>query len=657
MAFFIIVTARLAQGPCLLFQPRFVWILILAWSALAATPAQAKDHIIERSWLEDPTRALQWPEVQQHSTHLFQGTLTKGFGESAIWLRLRIDPGAKTTSLHERLILRIRPVYLDDIQIYDPLSTDGLIGVTGDIHHPRLEEFRGLDFLVPFAKGTQPRYIWLRLVSTSTRQIDVQALTINDLNIRAHAQSLVFSAYVGLVAILAIWAMVHWFFSKEAVIGAFAIMQTGALFFALSSLGHLRAFWPQDWPAWILHEATTFFALTAVTAAEWFHVKLISDFDPPRWIRRLHTGLIGLLPLKLLLVKIGMTTVALRLNMTEVLIAPAIFTVSVLVASTRKGELKHGQRLPRGLMVSFYTLLLIMLMGAALPALGITQSSEVGLYIVQLHGLVTALLLLLILQYRAKLINKQQHETGLALERSLLQTQQERMVREEQEKLLAMLAHELKTPLATMHMRLDSTSAGSKEIKQAIRDMTNVIDRCQQTLQLSDRQLIPHIELLDMSSLIANAVASCQQPERVHMDLPERMWVQTDSQLCFIVLNNLIENACKYAVSESMISLRLTSGHLDSKDDVVKLEISNKPGQAGWPDADKIFNKYYRSPHARRQAGTGLGLFLVKNLAEAIQGRVEYAPTEKCIRFVLYLPRATQANRMETFGRAAQDFL
>ncbi len=618
-------------------------LLLLVLTCVLATAAMAKEHIVEKAWLEDPQGTLAWPEIQKSQPRRFEGTLTKGFGDSVMWLRLRINPHAHATPTQatSRLILRIRPVYLDDIRVYDPLAPGGLVSVTGDTHHPRQEEFRGLDFLVPIERGSQPRDIWLRLASTSTRQIDVQALNIDDLNVRAHTQSLVFSGYVGLVAILAIWGMLHWLFSRESVIGAFALMQTFALLFALSSLGHLRAFWPEEWPAWILNETTTVFSITAVTAAQWFHIKLIREFDLPSYIRWIHRIIIGLLPVKFLLLLMEMPTSALHLNMNEVLISPVVFMVSIVFAKPWDDNAKHRPTLPRWLMAGFYFLLLVVLTGAALPALGITQSSEVALYIVQLHGLVTAFLVLLMLQYRANLINVQQRETGLALERSLLQTQHERAVREEQEKLLAMLAHELKTPLATMHMRLDSNASGSQEIKQAIRDMNNVIDRCQQTLQLSDRQLVQHIEATDMVAMVVNAVSASQEPQRFRLDLPEKLVIQTDPQLCFIVLNNLIENACKYAANNTEIQIRLSIDSLKDPNDRLKLEIINQPGQAGWPDSDKVFDKYYRSPHARRQAGTGLGLFLVKNLVEIMRGKIEYIPTECNVHFELYLP--TQA--------------
>jgi signal transduction histidine kinase len=328
--------------------------------------------------------------------------------------------------------------------------------------------------------------------------------------------------------------------------------------------------------------------------------------------------------------------------MFEVLLNPVVFLVSVWVARGWSATATRHPALSRRLVLLFYTALLLMLALAALPALGVVHGSEVALYIVQAHGLVTAFLVLLLLQYRAHVIGQQQRHVALALERSELQVQQEREIRTEQEKLLAMLAHELKTPLATMHMRLDANASGGREIKQAIRDMNGVIERCQQTLQLSDRQLSPHPEMLDMVSLVRDAVSACASPQRVQLQAPPQLLVRSDRQLWFIVLNNLLENACKYAAPDAPIAL-----HLDTLADaagarLMQLEVANAPGKADWPDASQVFEKYYRSPHARRQAGTGLGLYLVRNLVQVMGGRIDYVPTAQTVRFVLQLPLDTK---------------
>ena len=216
---------------------------------------------------------------------------------------------------------------------------------------------------------------------------------------------------------------------------------------------------------------------------------------------------------------------------------------------------------------------------------------------------------------------------------------QEREVREEQEKLLTMLAHELKTPLAIMQMRLDPSAPGSRDIRYAIRDMNAVIERCVQTIQLGDRQLQARMAAVDLSSVISDAVSTCSQPERIQTELPGRLTAHTDRQLIFIALSNLLENACKYASPSTPIHVKLKADPVQAC-----VEVSNRPGQAGWPAADKVFEKYYRSPHARRQAGTGLGLFLVRNLMQVLGGHIAYLPNEEEVRFVICLPLATSVN-------------
>lgn len=619
--------------------------MLLAWLACIASIGLAQDHITERAWMEDPSQQMSWEDVRLQRTELFTGMLSKGFGNSVIWLRLRVDPNVTTNAspATTRLVLRIRPVYLDDIQIYDPIATKTPAGVTGDLHAPVRDEIQSLNLLVPVPRGTEARDIWLRLKSTSTRQIDVQAMDENGLRQSSFYQSLIFAGYLGLVLLLAVWGVVHWLFSRDPLIGAFGLKQTTALLFATCSLGYLRALWPSSWPIWPINQLTNVFSITGVSAAVLFHVLLIREFKPPRWIERLHLILLTLLPIKIVLLVMGWAIPALRINMMEVLLAPLIFLIAVLFSKGWKSAPHNPPAISQGLAIGFYAALLLLLTMAALPAMGIVKGSEIGLYIVQVHGLVTAFLVLLMLQYRGHVMRQKQQEISSALERSQIQAKQERKTRQEQEKLLAMLAHELKTPLATIHMRLDARSSGSRQINQAIRDMNSVIERCVQTSQLDDRQITPHIQRIQLGRLLQDCISSCATPERIDLKLPTQALqsIHTDQQLLSIVINNLLENACKYAAAQTPIIVRVTPS-TPHANNCLGVEIDNEAGPSGWPATDKVFQKYYRSPHARRQTGSGLGLYLVRHLMQVLGGQVEYAPTENRISFVLYIP--TQNN-------------
>lgn len=608
-------------------------------ASLACGMAHAKDHITERAWREDKTGQQSWAELQRQAMTTYNGPLSVGFGSGAIWLRLHIDPNinAAQPEAAEQLVLRIRPAYLDKIELFDPLFPQGIVGRTGDLQHPRHEALQGLDFLLRIPRGAEPRDIWLRLSTTSTRQIDVQALSLDDLNQETTTDTPISGLYIALILVLSMWGIVQGLFSKEPVICSFGLKQLAALFYALTSLGYIRLLWPSSWSATALDQTATISSILGVSTAILFHIVLQSEFDPPPWVRRLHQGMLVLQPLKFLMLLAGSTIEALRLNMLEVMLAPPIFLLSVLLARGWHAQSPVRPSIPKWAAIGFYVILVLFMLLAALPGLGLTEGSQVSLYVVQTHGLFTAFLVLLMLAYRSHVMQGRQQETALALDRSLMQAQQEREIRHEQDNLLAMLAHELKTPLATMYMRLDASASGSNAIKQAIKDMNGVIERCLEAAKLSDRQLRPHFESIEFLGTLQEAISACQRPQYVRLTCPPGISVNTDPQLIFLVLNNLLENACKYAAPDTPIIVNCICP--DEPDKPLTLTIANQPGAAGWPQADKVFQKYYRSPHARRQAGTGLGLFVVQNLMYALSGKIDYAPTETHVKFVLQLPR------------------
>ena len=619
-------------------------LVVSLFALLLASPVYARDHIVEKAWLEDSTARLEWSDVQRLPLTPYSGVLSRGFGDSALWVRLTVDPHrwAAPNQSPEQLVLRVRPVYLDDIQVFDPLAPDGLVGATGDVRHPRTQRMAGMDFLVPIARGEEPRQIWVRVVSTSTRQISTQVFNLDDLQERNFFQQLAYALYIGVIAIFMVWGVVNWLFSGERIIGMFGVMQALGLFYALGSLGYVRTFWPVHWPAHWLDLFTTMGSILAVSAALLFHVMLTREFDLPLWVRRLQNALLALEPAKLVMVLLlDQTTLALHINMIEVLFAPVLFLLAVLTArGWRQVQPQKSPLLARSVVLGFYVFMVLTLAVAALPGLAVTAGGEIQLYLVQTHALITAFLILLMLQYRIRVRNRLQAEVARALERSELQAQQERAIREEQDQLLAMLTHEIKTPLATMQLRLDASSPGSREIRSAIRDMNSVIERCLQAAQFDDQRLEVRREMVDLHKLVSDVLTAGGQPERVQVQMPHALTVRTDRQLLFIALHNLLENACKYAAADTPVTLNLSMGGVGSAGPCVLLTVANVPGASGWPDPQRVFEKYYRSPSARRMAGTGLGLYLVRHLVLKLGGSVRYEPTSTQVRFTVELPVA-----------------
>lgn len=631
---------RFSSWPCVV----LVLVFVLLGGLLTGRVAHAQDHIVERGWLEDSTGRLTWADVQQRPMQPFNVTLSRGYGAAVVWLRLRIDPQvspvqANGASNLQDIVLRIRPVYLDDIQVFDPLAPGGYAGAVGDHHHPRHDVLPGTDFLLPIARGEAPRDIWLRLQSTSTRQIHVVAVARSELTTLMLQQSLLASFYIGVVLVLMIWGLVNYVLHRQSVMGAFALMQLTAFLFGLSASGILRVFWPLEWNAQTLSLLGSVFSVLVVVGALLFQIRFLREFQPARWAMGLLVGLLVLEGGNLVLLSLDQVIWALRSNMLIILLTPPF----CLVCATTGRALVAADGVPapvftQRILVAFYAGFLVIFAFSATTALGLLPATEWSIYVGLVHALVSGVLLMLMLQYRSYVLGQQRQQALLWLESARVQASHERQMREDQEKLLAMLAHEIKNPLATMHLRLDGHAKGSREIRQAMREMDNVIERCLQMLQLGDGHLAPQMQIHDFTEGVRAAVSACSQPERVQVHLPTSLCMRTDPQLLFIVLSNLLENACKYSAPGTPIELQCMVLEPACETPAVRLELCNQPGQAGWPHPDCVFDKYYRSPQAQRQSGTGLGLYLVRSLTQALNGSIAYQPDDQWVRFVLTLP-------------------
>ena len=90
---------------------------------VCAFAVHAHDFVTERTWVEDPTDTMTLAEVQQMpQTALYSPVFTQGFSQSAFWFRIRITPDPDVSAKpDDKLIIRIRPPFQDQIWLYDPL--------------------------------------------------------------------------------------------------------------------------------------------------------------------------------------------------------------------------------------------------------------------------------------------------------------------------------------------------------------------------------------------------------------------------------------------------------------------------------------------------------------------------------------------------------
>jgi two-component system sensor histidine kinase KdpD len=198
--------------------------------------------------------------------------------------------------------------------------------------------------------------------------------------------------------------------------------------------------------------------------------------------------------------------------------------------------------------------------------------------------------------------------------------------------LLASVGHDLRTPLASLRVSIETLRAPGVQLSGEDRDaLLSTIESS--TDRLDD--LITN--LLDMSRLQAGAVLAHPEPasllevvDRTLLAFPgDRLVVHVPADLPTIaadptllerVIANLVSNALRYSPAETTVSLR---AHHDAAT-VVLAVIDQGPGIADGQAAE-VFRPFHRVG-AQPDGGTGLGLAIVKGFAEAMGMGVSLRP-------------------------------
>ena len=122
------------------------------------------------------------------------------------------------------------------------------------------------------------------------------------------------------------------------------------------------------------------------------------------------------------------------------------------------------------------------------------------------------------------------------------------------------------------------------------------------------------------------------------IDMPtDSLIIRADISKIWRIIYNLLNNAIKYTPAEGKISMIARQ----EADDCVVIEIADNGTGMTADEVTHLFDPYYRAGNAKQSdaSGSGLGLYIVKGLVEAHNGRIEViSQPEKGSTFTVYLP-------------------
>jgi signal transduction histidine kinase/DNA-binding response OmpR family regulator len=217
---------------------------------------------------------------------------------------------------------------------------------------------------------------------------------------------------------------------------------------------------------------------------------------------------------------------------------------------------------------------------------------------------------------------------------------------------LSSVSHEIKTPLSLVKAPFEQIcreGPASRNYQDNMEIIGMNIDRLvnltHQLLDFSkaenDRFLF-HTSLVDISQIVTNVmshftgVLKDKHIEPV-FDLPnEDVVCYADPEALTKIMNNLIQNASRYALHKIKISLH-------KENDRFVIRVLNDGEVIPSEYHDKIFNRFYQISEDSHKGGVGLGLSIVKHLTDLHHGRVYLDDTSEDTCFVVEIPFVTKA--------------
>lgn len=219
----------------------------------------------------------------------------------------------------------------------------------------------------------------------------------------------------------------------------------------------------------------------------------------------------------------------------------------------------------------------------------------------------------------------------------------DRMVEQVKSDFVAAVSHELRTPLTSIYgfaetlLRQD-IPFGEEErriflgyIASESERLTEIVDQLLNVARLDAGDLQVELGRIDVGSVVSELVETVEESgvmngHRFEIDLPdEPLAAEADPDKVRQIFNILVENALRYSPGGGTVTVGARRS-----DDRVEVRVADQGIGIPAAERERIFRKFYRAESAARDgaAGTGLGLFIAKELVTAMGGRIWVESTE-----------------------------
>ena len=269
-----------------------------------------------------------------------------------------------------------------------------------------------------------------------------------------------------------------------------------------------------------------------------------------------------------------------------------------------------------------------------------------------LSGLATALLAMLALLTVGSARTREEHAQSIAQERTADLREANEALRDAlrvKDDFVAVVSHELRTPLTVIRGFAMTLRQRGTELSPA--DRARALERIEAQSERLDR-LVGELlvaarlqaggepvqrEVVSVREVVLQQVEASRSPQQVEVDVPPDLHVLVDPGHLARIIDNLLTNAGKYGLPPVVVSAERSGAR-------VELGVRDHGEGVPGPLHERVFERFAQAEHDTRRttSGVGLGLAIVRELAELNGAWIRVEDAHPGARFVLSLVAAAE---------------
>lgn len=202
-------------------------------------------------------------------------------------------------------------------------------------------------------------------------------------------------------------------------------------------------------------------------------------------------------------------------------------------------------------------------------------------------------------------------------------------------------AHELRTPISALQVHADNLARelqqrngapppeSLQQLRNSVGRMAHLVEQMLNLFRMTPEHYPARFETIDLHGLARDVIAELYPAfgrKRQEVELAGSIArVQGDQFALVVLLQNLLNNACKYTPDGGRIAVSVRP-----ENELVVLQVEdNGPGISS-PERERVFERFYRvggDRHASAVPGCGLGLSIVQHIAELHHANILLGPS------------------------------